>query len=41
METILRLKWGFTQGHMTKVSVLSYLRISGCELKDNYYISFI
>ena len=26
---------------MTKVSVLSNLRISGCELKDNYYISFI
>ena len=26
---------------MTKVSVLSNLRISGCELKDNYYRSFI
>ena len=41
METILRLKWGFMLGHMTKVSVLYYLRISGCELKDNYFISFI
>ena len=26
---------------MTKVSVLSNLRISGCELKDNYCISYI
>ena len=26
---------------VTKVSVLSNLRISGCELKDNYYKSFI
>ena len=26
---------------MTEVSVLSNLRISGCEMKDNYYISFI
>ena len=26
---------------VTKVSVLSNLRISGCELKDNHYISFI
>ena len=26
---------------MTKVSVLCNLRITGCELKDNYYISFI
>ena len=26
---------------MTKVSVLSNLRISGCELKDSYCISFI
>ena len=26
---------------MTKVSVLSNGRISGCELKDNYYKSFI
>ena len=26
---------------MTKVSVLSNLRISGCELKDNHYKSFI
>ena len=26
---------------MTKVSVLSNLRISGCELKDNYNVSFI
>ena len=25
---------------MTKVSVLFNLRISGCELKDNYYVSF-
>ena len=25
---------------MTKVSVLSNLRISGCELRDNYYVSF-
>ena len=25
---------------VTKVSVLSFLRISGCELRDNYYISF-
>ena len=23
-----------------KVSVLSNLRLSGCELKDNYYVSF-
>ena len=27
--------------NMTKVSVLSNLRISGCELKDRYYISFV
>ena len=26
---------------MTKVSLLSNLRISGCELKDNCYISFL
>ena len=26
---------------VTKVSVLSNLQISGCELEDNYYISFI
>ena len=26
---------------VTKVSVLSNLRISVCELKDNHYISFI
>ena len=26
---------------VTKVLVLSNLHISGCELKDNYYISFI
>ena len=25
---------------MTKVSVLSNLRISRCELKDNYYVPF-
>ena len=25
---------------MTKVSVLFNLRISGCELRDNYYVSF-
>ena len=25
---------------VTKVSVLSNLRISGCELRDNYYVSF-
>ena len=25
---------------VTKVSVLSNLRFSGCELKDNYYVSF-
>ena len=26
---------------MTEVSVLSNLRIAGCELKDDYYVSFI
>ena len=26
---------------MTKVLVLSNLRVSVCELKDNYYISFV
>ena len=26
---------------VTQVSVLSYLPISGCKLKDNYYLSFI
>ena len=26
---------------MTKVSVLYNLRISGCDLKDNFYLSFI
>ena len=26
---------------VTKVSILSNLLISGCELKDNHYISFI
>ena len=26
---------------VTKVSVLSNLRISGCKLKDKYYISFV
>ena len=30
----------FISPFVTKVSVLSNLRISGCELKDNYYVSF-